>query len=36
VDEGTGEVKVLTVTATHDVGKIINSGAVRGQVEGAC
>lgn len=34
VDEGTGEVKVLTVIAAHDVGKIINSGAVRGQVEG--
>lgn len=34
VDESTGEVKVLKVIAAHDVGKIINSGAVRGQVEG--
>jgi len=34
VDESTGEVKVLKVIAAHDVGRIINSGAVRGQVEG--
>jgi CO/xanthine dehydrogenase Mo-binding subunit len=34
VDENTGEVKVLKVIAAHDVGRIINSGAVRGQVQG--
>jgi CO/xanthine dehydrogenase Mo-binding subunit len=34
VDERSGEVRVLTVIAAHDVGRIVNSGAVQGQVEG--
>ncbi|UCF96858.1 MAG: molybdopterin-dependent oxidoreductase [Spirochaetaceae bacterium] len=34
VDESSGEVQVLTIIAAHDVGRIVNSGAVRGQVEG--
>ena len=34
VDEKTGEVRVLTLIAAHDLGKVINQGAVEGQVEG--
>jgi aldehyde oxidoreductase len=32
VDEATGEVRVLTVIAVHDLGKILNRGAVEGQI----
>jgi len=35
VDTETGEVKVLNVTAAHDVGRAINPMAVEGQLEGA-
>lgn len=35
VDTETGEVKVLSYTAVHDVGKAINPMAVEGQIEGA-
>lgn len=34
VDEATGDVKVLKVIASHDVGKVINRRAVEGQIEG--
>jgi CO/xanthine dehydrogenase Mo-binding subunit len=34
VDENSGEVHVLTIIAAHDVGRIVNRGAVLGQVEG--
>ena len=34
VDERSGEVRVLTVIAAHDLGKVINWGAVAGQVHG--
>jgi CO/xanthine dehydrogenase Mo-binding subunit/aerobic-type carbon monoxide dehydrogenase small subunit (CoxS/CutS family) len=34
VDEGTGEVRVLTIIAAHDLGKVINPGAVEGQIHG--
>lgn len=34
VDEKTGEVRVLTVIAAHDLGKVINRGAVEGQIHG--
>ncbi len=32
VDEETGAVRVLTVIAVHDLGKILNRGAVEGQI----
>jgi len=35
VNEETGEVKVLKVTAAQDVGKALHPGNVRGQIEGA-
>jgi CO/xanthine dehydrogenase Mo-binding subunit len=35
VDEGTGQVEVLTVVACHDVGRAINPASVAGQIEGA-
>ena len=34
VDEKSGAVRVLTVIAAHDLGKVINRGAVEGQAEG--
>jgi CO/xanthine dehydrogenase Mo-binding subunit/aerobic-type carbon monoxide dehydrogenase small subunit (CoxS/CutS family) len=34
VDEDTGDVRVLKVIASHDVGRIINRRAVEGQIEG--
>jgi len=34
VDEKTGDVRVLTVIAAHDLGKVINRGAVEGQIHG--
>jgi aldehyde oxidoreductase len=34
VDEKSGEVRVLTVIAAHDLGKAISPGAVEGQVQG--
>lgn len=34
VDEKSGDVRVLTVIAAHDLGKVINRGAVEGQVHG--
>ncbi len=34
VDERSGEVQVLKIIAAHDVGRIVNSGAVQGQIEG--
>lgn len=34
VDEKTGEVRVLAVVAAHDLGKVINWGAVEGQIHG--
>jgi carbon-monoxide dehydrogenase large subunit len=35
VDEETGEVKILKLTAAHDVGKAINPDGCIGQIEGA-
>jgi CO/xanthine dehydrogenase Mo-binding subunit len=35
VDEGTGEVDVLHLIASHDLGAVINRGAVEGQIHGA-
>ncbi len=35
VDVETGKVKVLKITSAHDVGKVINPMAARGQIEGA-
>jgi CO/xanthine dehydrogenase Mo-binding subunit len=32
VDEKTGDVRVLTVVAVHDLGKVLNRGAVDGQI----
>jgi aldehyde oxidoreductase len=34
VDEKTGDVQVLKIIAAHDVGKVVNTGAILGQVEG--
>jgi CO/xanthine dehydrogenase Mo-binding subunit/aerobic-type carbon monoxide dehydrogenase small subunit (CoxS/CutS family) len=34
VNEETGQVRVLTVIAAHDLGKVINPGAVEGQIHG--
>lgn len=34
VDTGTGEVKVVNMSAAHDVGKAINPASVRGQIYG--
>lgn len=34
VDENSGEVRVLTVIAAHDLGRVINRGAVEGQIHG--
>lgn len=34
VDEKTGAVRVLAVIAAHDLGKVINRGAVEGQIHG--
>ena len=34
VDEETGDVRVLKIIASHDVGRIINRRAVEGQIEG--
>ncbi|HUT77180.1 MAG TPA: xanthine dehydrogenase family protein molybdopterin-binding subunit [Polyangia bacterium] len=35
VDEETGEVKILGIVAAHDVGKVLNPLALRGQMYGA-
>jgi len=34
VDTGSGEVDVLTIVASHDVGKAVNPDSVTGQIEG--
>ena len=36
VDEGTGEVKVLTCISVNDVGRAINPTIIEGQSEGSC
>ncbi len=36
VDAGTGVIKVLGVTAAHDLGKAINPLGIQGQIEGGC
>lgn len=36
VDDETGKVNVLEITAAHDVGKAINTSLVQGQIEGGC
>jgi len=35
VDEDTGEVKILTMVAVHDVGKVLNPQTLEGQIYGA-
>ena len=36
VDIETGQVKVLKIIATHDVGKAINILNIEGQIKGGC
>lgn len=36
VNDETGKVNVLEITACHDVGKAINTSLVQGQIEGGC
>lgn len=36
VDETTGQVKVLKIIASHDVGRALNPSKIEGQLEGSC
>ncbi len=36
VDEPTGQVKVLKIIASHDVGRSLNPSKIEGQLEGSC